>query len=91
MGMEPKDFDRLVAHLKKHWLNRDCPICGTDDWSANGPVDLLGMETPHSGLPNMYGIKSAPGEALPVVVLTCKRCFFTRQFAWKPIDEASGG
>jgi hypothetical protein len=87
MGMDPKDFEKLVAHLEKQgkWmLDRSCPVCGTEDWSGHGPVNMLAPSA--QVVQGGWGRMRITGDAFPVVALICKRCFFTRQFAWKPIS-----
>jgi len=85
MAMDPADFAKLQAHLAK--LGRRsmaCPICGTRNWEAHGPLSMRSLEWERmeaSGLLN----PTEPG-IFASVLLICRKCHFFHQFAWRPIE-----
>lgn len=56
-----------------------CPVCGTQEWMLEGPV-----------APFRYSPGTAAGSivgsgAVPLILAVCRKCFYVRLFAWKPI------
>jgi hypothetical protein len=86
MALSKEEFDLFREHLRGTCTPPfQCPMCGSKEWSVDGPMILLQYSTQmETAVINQGG--------MPVVVMTCKKCCNVRQFAWLPIlkGEANG-
>jgi hypothetical protein len=88
MAMSDEDFKILLDHIKSHAQGgtmKPCPICGTNQWAADGPMALI--------RPKETEAERATGSSAivtyPVLTLTCKKCFYILTFAWIPMESAA--
>ena len=79
MALSKDEFDLFQTHLRGTCTPPiRCPLCGSKEWAVDGPYLMLQYSMQmESAVLNQGGA--------PVVVMTCRKCFNTRQFAWLPI------
>jgi hypothetical protein len=86
MALSKEEFELFKTHLRTVYTPPlHCKLCGSKDWSVDGPMILLQYSTQlETAVINQGG--------MPVVVMTCKKCCNVLQFAWLPIlnGEANG-
>ncbi|HLK93930.1 MAG TPA: hypothetical protein VKZ18_28820 [Polyangia bacterium] len=85
MPMDPGEFEKFQAHLMKigRW-NNACPICGTRNWQAHGPLSMRTLQWERMEATGYLNTED-PG-VFASVLLICGRCHFFHQFAWRPIE-----
>lgn len=76
MPLSQAQFNAFLAHIQKHGKPNSgvCPMCGDQGWSVEGPIATLN-----------YGPTGFSQGGIPMLVLTCRTCFYVRHFAWLPI------
>lgn len=75
---EPRKIDlaKLNAWIRENTTNGKCPFCDTNSWSVPNAPGVLGVALPWGdGKGDMYMT------GLPVLPITCKKCFFVRQIS----------
>ena len=85
--MSSEDFEIFHAHLLKK-MGRSgnlprCPMCGTEKWSADGPVIALSFDDKKNAISASSGV--------PIALLVCANCSYMQSYAWMPIKAGPRG
>lgn len=91
MAMDRADYVKFLDHLGKlgKWRNA-CPICGTRNWEAHGPIAMRSLAYERAQAAGFL-VPSNVESVFPAVLLICKKCHYFHQFAWRPIEKGEGG
>lgn len=70
------NLDKFNKWIRDNSISNVCPFCQTSDWSVPVDTGILGCALPWGdGRGDMYMT------GLPILPLTCKKCFFVRSIA----------
>jgi hypothetical protein len=66
-------LEKFNKWIEENKISNTCPFCQTNDWSVPVDTGILGCALPWGdGCGEMYMT------GLPILPLTCKKCFFVR-------------
>jgi hypothetical protein len=88
MPLSPEDLARFSEHLREHLKDPQCPVCGANVWSVEGPFFMMGYVPATATTPSTLG-----GPGAPVMIMICGHCAHIRNFSWmvaKKLMEPSG-
>lgn len=76
------DQEKFVEFLSTKNVKLACPCCGNrNEFIATGPHVLLEQ--------GEVGLRHFGGSTVPIMLLTCRNCAYTRSFAWALIRGAA--
>ncbi len=74
--MSQIDLAKVIDFLQAKWMNRPCPMCGSDGWAVQqGMFALLELRDESTAVGNSLPkpVTSA-AQVVPVVPVVCKSC-----------------
>lgn len=69
MAIDSATTQRIVQRLRVAWGDRGCPLCGGNEWTVAGYVNLACADSPSA--------IQLTGKVLPGVGAICRTCGFT--------------
>lgn len=72
-ALSKEQGEKAIAWLTERGALRECPICGTNQWSVGSPIAMVPLYGVDNGEPSFY-----LGGGLPLVPIHCSKCAYVR-------------